>query len=288
MNILIAKVGNIRVNEIKALAEELNKKHKVTICSMAEEAGYRGLAFSYRDVPIRVVPLLYKDILKNSTWVENRSIKFLKETSKNFDDVAAYEFTSQPADAISVMLCEIMAHKPPDLVICGISNGAHMGQHVYTSSNIGMAMEAAFLGTKVIAVGVDEKIGGNSEDELKPVAEFISKNVEKFVKLKLPPHTFLNINIPTVAKYKDLKGIKVARMSRLNQPSKYIERLDPKGEKYYWADRVTRTNADPSEEFGRTWFDKGYVTIVPINYDSTDYDAINDWNSKIKTNGGEQ
>jgi 5'/3'-nucleotidase SurE len=156
-----------------------------------------------------------------------------------------------------------------------------MGQHVYTSSNIGMAMESCMLGAPTIAVGVAEKVGGYTEEELKPVAEFIGKNVEKFVKMKLPNHTFLNINVPLVTKYKDIKGIKVCNLSRLILPCSYVEKTDPSGGKYYWTDRSAIKNDLMGEEFARTWYDRGYITIVPINYDATDFECVARWNESV-------
>jgi len=257
VNILIANVGNIRVNEIKSLAEALNKKNKVTVLSMVSDSSHRGQAFSFRDVPVRVNPLLYKN------------------------EIPAYEFHNNPADAMSVMLCEIMAHKKPDLIICGINNAVHMGQDIYCSSNIGMAMEACFFGIPTIAIGVEHRIGGHTEVELKNVITFIEKNLEKFQSMELPKHTFLNINIPDVKKYEQLKGVKVASMSKMTQLSTYIEKTDANGSKYYWADNVKRVNVDADEKFARTWFDRGYITIVPLNYDATDYTAVQHWNNKV-------
>lgn len=297
MNILIANVGNIRVNEIKALAQVLNKKHKITIVSMSSESSMRGNAFSANDVPVRVEPLLYKDIINSSSWVAQKDIKTVSGVSQKklteFDGISAYEFDSgynNPADAISVMLTEIMAHRLPDLVICGINNGVHMGQDIYLSSNIGMAFEAAFLRVPVIAVGVEYKIGGHSESELTNAVTFIEKNVEKFAGLALPKCTFLNINIPTVERYKQLKGVKVSCMGKSVKLSTYSEKTDNRGNKYYWAENVEPVNTGNSEENARTWFDKDFVTIIPINYDATDYAAVEDWNrvtiKKIKENEG--
>ena len=284
MHILIANVGNVRMNEIKALAQALNKKHKVTIACMAMDCSYRGLAFTFQDAPVRVSPLLYKDIIKNSGWVAAKDPgKMLREQGKAklaaFDDIAAYEFYSNPADAVSIMMSEIMISEKPDLVICGINNGVHMGQDIYSAGNIGLAMEGVFFHTPSIAVAVEWKNGGHSEEELENAVEFIEKNVEKFASFKLP-YTFLNINIPTVKRYKDFKGVKISRMGRMTQLSEYEEKEDVKGNKYYWAKKVDRANAD-REEWARTWFDKNYITIVPINYDATDHTAVAQWEKSI-------
>jgi 5'-nucleotidase len=270
MNILIANIGNIRVNEIKALAEVLNKKHKVTIASMNSDARHRGNAFTPFDTPVAVMPLSYKDVMKSASWVSAKSPSDIKD----YNGIAVYEFDARanPADAMSIMLCEVMAHKPPDIVVCGINNDVHLGQDIYCSSNIGMAMEACFLGHKVIAVGVQRKVGGHTEAELAPAAEFIEKNIEKFAKMKLPEHTFLTINIPNVEKYKDFKGIKIKSMEFVPIAAKYLEKTDAYGQKYFWADLIERNDEDLTD---------GYITIVPINYNATDHETIEKWGTLV-------
>ena len=286
MNILIANVGNIRTNEIKVLAEALNKNHKVTIISMGTESSNRGLAFSFSETPVRVTPLTYKEIVASASWVMQKDVKEVKSLSKAkaaaFDGIAAYEFVGNPADAMSITLKDIVAHKQPDLVICGINNGVHFGQDIYCSSNIGMAMESTFFGYPTIAIAVERKIGGNTEDDLSNAVKFIEKNVEAFAKMKLPENTFLSVNIPTVDKYENFAGVRVARMSRMSQLSSFVEKTDPLGNKYYWANNVERLNADSGEQYARTWYDNGHITVVPLNYDATDYTAVETWDQKIR------
>jgi len=296
VNILIANVGNIRSNEVKVLAEALNKNHKINIATMATESTSCGLAFSGPEEAIRVSPLLYKEIVANTAWVAHGDISSVKAQSKTkmagFDGIAAVEFFSTPADAVSIMLCDVMAHQKPDVVLCGINNGTHMGQDIYSSSSIGMAMEASFLGIPAIAVGIEHQPGGHSEKSLENAVTFIEKNITTLAKLRLPKGTVLNINIPTVDKYKKLNGVKITRMGRMTQFSEYEEKTDSKGKKYYWAKNVERLNGQPDEEWARTWFDKKYITIVPIDCDATDHDMVKVWQknmvSKMKTSDGEE
>jgi 5'-nucleotidase len=284
MNILLANVGRVRTNEIKVLAGALNKNHNVTVACMAADSSHRGLAFSFQEMPIRVGPLTYKEIIKNSSWVAYKDPDTVKSEKPDkpqlFDGIAAYEFFSNPADAVSIMLAEIMAHNKPDLVICGINNGHHMGQDIYHSSNVAMAMEASFFKVPSVAVGIEWQAGGHRESQLENAVKFIEKNAENFAKVKLPPYTFLNINIPTVDRYKQFKGVKISRMGSLNLLGEFEEKTDPKGVKYYWAKRQERADAD-EKEWARTWFDKGFITVVPINYDATDYDAVKNWEKGV-------
>jgi 5'-nucleotidase len=269
MNILIANVRNIRHNEIKTLAMALNKKHTVTIASMALGSSHKGQSFSLGGNPVRVNTLVYKEVIKNS---DKRGGDAAAVSSK-FDGITAYEFFGAPADAVSIMLGEIMAHNRPDIVICGINNNIHMGQDIYCSSNIGMAMESTFFGVPAISVGIERQVGGHSEIGCANAVRFIEKNIESIAKMKLPKHTFLNINIPTVEEYADLRGVKVTRLSWLNLINEFVECTDPKGAKYYWSKNVERRGESP-DGTGIHAFERGYVSVTPISYDATDYEEL--------------
>jgi 5'-nucleotidase len=286
MNILIANIGNIRVNEVKVLAQALNKNHKVTIAAMAADSSIRGLAMTAKDVPIRVTPLVYKDVIKSSSWVKQSDIQTLRNISskklEDFDGISAYEFGGNPADAVSIMLREIVEHKKPDLVICGINNGLHMGQDIYCSSSIGMAMTATFLNIPTISVSVDNRVGGHTEKELLNAVKFIDKNIDTFVNMNLPKTTFLNINIPTVKMYKDFKGIKVSKMPHLTQLTTYTVKIDQDGRKYYWENFTDRNIAMGDDDTARSWYDKNYIVVVPLCYDPTDYAEVSSWGKKIE------
>ncbi|MCQ2381923.1 MAG: hypothetical protein MJ054_01320 [Clostridia bacterium] len=253
MNILIANVRNLETPELKVLASELAKKHTVTVCSLEGPSRRKGNAFSYSGFPIK-----FKQ-------VSNYMI--------NDKRIPAYKFQGTPADMISVMLGNIIRHRKPQPLIREISNGISLGTDVFCSSNIGMAMQAAFSNVPCIAVGVPMQIGGHSVEELVPAAQFISKNVEKFAKAKLPNDTFLNITIPIVKKYDDYQGVGISSMDNLTKMTQYIEKEDCKGNKYYWAQMVERDSAENavlSPTAGMAYFKKNYIIMAPLTYNCTD------------------
>ena len=257
MNILIATNGHFARPEVSALATALNKNHKVTIASMSRDGGHQALSFSTSGFPTRVEQFPYKEAMRG---------KVAKLDA--FNGIMVHEFYSRPADAISIMLGEIMKHDKPDLVMCGISNGTNLGPDVYSSSHVGMAMQAAFFKVPSIVVATEHKSGGNSEVNLKSVVQFIEGNLEEFANLPLPPHTFLNINIPRVERYSALKGVKYTKMGKSGREIGFDEKTTPNGHKYYWTKFYCVGNI-PSKDDDRSWFEAGYVSITPICYDAT-------------------
>ena len=257
MNILIACARNIARNEIYALVKALQKKHRITISSMSKDSPLRGLAFSFSMSPTRVNKMLYK--------------------RASGEPIQAYEFYSTPADSISIMLGEIMKHQKPDLVICGISNGTNMGPDTYSSSVIGMAMEATFFGVPAIALATTYKEGGHSAEELAPLATFIENNIEKFAALKLPPQTFLSVNVPMVEKHSDFKGVHFTRMGRKNMRLEYAGGVDPLGRDYYWSKIARREHENDGEQDDGVWYKRGFISIAPLCYDATCHESIEDF-----------
>ena len=254
MNILIANVRNLESPELKVLAGELQKKHTVTVCSLEGPSRQKGNAFSYSGFPTK--------------------FKQVTNYTVNGTRVPAYKFQGTPADMISIMLGSIMKHRRPHLVICGISNGISLGTDVFCSSNIGMAMQAAFTNVPCIAVGVPMQVGGHSEADLLPAAQFIAKNAEKFAKAKLPTDPFLNITIPLVKKYDDFQGVGISSMDNLTKMTRYLEKVDCKGNTYYWAmmvDRDSSTKTEVAPTAGMAYFKKNYIIMAPLTYNSTDY-----------------
>ena len=257
MNILIANVRNLESAELKVLAGELAKKHSVTVCSLEGSSRQKGNAFSYSGFPTK-----FKQI-------SNYTINGMR--------IPAYKFQGTPADMVSIMLGNIMRHRKPQLVICGISNGISLGTDVFCSSNIGMAMQAAFSNIPCIAVGVPMQMGGHKEADLLPAAQFIAKNVDKFAKAKLPTDTFLNITIPLVKKYEDFQGVGISSMDNLTKMTRYVAKEDCKGNKYYWAQLVERKTADNAAEAptaGMAYFKKNYIIMAPLTYNCTDMTSL--------------
>jgi len=257
MNILIANVRNLESAELKVLAGELAKKHSVTVCSLEGSSRQKGNAFSYSGFPTK-----FKQI-------SNYTINGMR--------IPAYKFQGTPADMVSIMLGNIMRHRKPQLVICGISNGISLGTDVFCSSNIGMAMQAAFSNIPCIAVGVPMQMGGHKEADLLPAAQFIAKNVDKFAKAKLPTDTFLDITIPLVKKYEDFQGVGISSMDNLTKMTRYVEKEDCKGNKYYWAQLVERKTADNAAEAptaGMAYFKKNYIIMAPLTYNCTDMTSL--------------
>ena len=89
----------------------------------------------------------------------------------------------------------------------------------------------------------------------------------------LPRDILLNINIPKLS-LQEIKGIKITRQGKRIYNDSIVEKVDPRGKKYYWIGG----NELGSIEIENSDIDalkKGYVSVTPIKLDLTDYNFIN-------------
>jgi len=178
-----------------------------------------------------------------------------------------------PADCVKLAICEL-CDEPPDMVVSGINLGPNIGISVLYSGTVSAATEATILGIPSIAVSLCTYF----EPQWETAATVARRIVEKALASDLPPNTLLNVNIPNLP-IGDIKGTRVAPIARSRFKEMFHKRTDPRGNLYYWLDgELEMLENDKETDVGFLW--DGYVTITPINFDLTDYDALasfDDW-----------
>ena len=85
----------------------------------------------------------------------------------------------------------------------------------------------------------------------------------------LPLRTFLNINVPQG----HIKGFKVTVQARRNHVTKVDERVDPRGQRYFWIEEGQ--NAwEPHDRSDFQAVRDGYISVTPLQPDLTAYSLI--------------
>ena len=81
-----------------------------------------------------------------------------------------------------------------------------------------------------------------------------------------------NVPIHEISK-EEIKGIKICRQAKAYWDERFVERQDPFGDSYYWltGDFIY---LDEGEETDVWALKNNYVSVVPTQYDLTDYNAI--------------
>ncbi len=183
-----------------------------------------------------------------------------------------YAVAGTPADCVKIGIKNILGCKP-DLVVSGINNGANTAISIIYSGTVSAAREAAIMNVPSIAVSVADH---NPHDYL-PSAEVALIISEMVIKNGLPEGTLLNVNVPDLPKEK-IKGLKLTCQGKSKWEEEYEERHDPYGKNYYWL-KGFLTNTDIDESADQYALRKGFVSVTPVHFDLTDYQAFADMKS---------
>jgi 5'-nucleotidase len=153
----------------------------------------------------------------------------------------------------------------PDLVVSGINFGPNMGDDVTYSGTISAAFEGSLLNVPSIAFSA---IVGEHFD-FDPCARFAAALTAEALKTHRDPRLILNVNFPDPP----FKGVRVTRMGRREYTEGVIERLDPRGKKYYWIGGEPPV-WHPGEGTDIEAAMSGFISITPLHLDITHHQSI--------------
>jgi 5'-nucleotidase len=183
------------------------------------------------------------------------------------DEVAPGRYTvdGTPTDCVNLAINGILQERPA-LVVSGINKGANLGDDVTYSGTVSAAMEGTLLGVPSIAVS---QIGRGPYD-FRIAAGFAGELVSRVVAHPLPADTLLNVNVPQFTNGEQPTGVALTRMGRRRYGDAVIEKVDPRGRKYYW---IGGQELSFVEEEGTDFHavSRGSISVTPIHLDLTNY-----------------
>ena len=138
------------------------------------------------------------------------------------------------------------------------------------------AIEASIEGVPAIGFSLlDYRWKANFENTKRIVKKITTKALSEGI----PKGTALNVNFPNLS-YEEIKGIKVCNQANAYWIEKFDKRTNPQGREYYWLTGEF-INEDKSTESDEWALKNGYVSVVPVKFDLTNYkeiDKIKSWN----------
>ena len=174
-----------------------------------------------------------------------------------------------PTDCVKLALTGLLPVRP-NLVISGINKGPNLGDDIIYSGTVSAALEAALLGIPAIAVSLV------TFENLKfaAAAEFTGALVQRLKDHGIPPQMLLNINVPAVPR-EDIKGWRLTRQGKRHYSENIVERVDPRGKKYYWigGDDLGFDQDDGTDCMA---VHEGYVSVTPLQVDMTNYKLLSE------------
>jgi 5'-nucleotidase len=172
-----------------------------------------------------------------------------------------------PVDCVKLALTGLLPVRP-DLVVSGINKGPNLGDDIIYSGTVSGAIEAVLLGIPAIAVSLVTF----KDFDFRAAAEFTATLVSRIQQRGIPRETLLNVNVPPVPK-EQLKGWRLTRMGKRHYSENIVERVDPRGAKYYW---IGGDDLGFAQDEGTDCVavHEGYISVTPLQVDLTNYNLL--------------
>lgn len=184
------------------------------------------------------------------------------------DGLAVYACDGTPADCVKIAVNHFCPRQP-DLVLSGINHGSNSSINVLYSGTMGAAIEASVLGVKAIGFSI---LSHNHNTDLTPCVPYARRITAYVLEHGLPEYVSLNVNIPHIPA-EQIKGIRICHEAKAQWLDSFEQRVDPRGQRYWWLTGkfVCDNPKEGSDEWALT---NGYVSVVPVNADFTNYKAL--------------
>ncbi len=248
--ILISNDDGIYARGLQVLYEELKGLGKIYVVAPDRERSAVSHALSlYR--PLRV-----------------------KEVKKNF-----FAVDGTPTDCVNIAINGLLPEKP-DFVVSGINYGPNLGDDITYSGTVSAAVEGCLLGLPSMAFSLATH---DSPAYFRPAGRMARKLVEVFLDVGIPRGTILNVNFPNKRKCSFYKGIRFTRQGKRKYGEAIVEKIDPRGRKYYWigGKELGYENIPDSDIVA---VEEGYISITPIHLDLTNYkvlEELKEWETQL-------
>ncbi|HDJ33725.1 MAG TPA: 5'/3'-nucleotidase SurE [Bacteroidetes bacterium] len=243
--ILITNDDGIRAKGLKALAKVAREFGRVVV--MAPQESRSGMSHAITsEHPLRVY--------------EQKSEPGYRE----------YACTGTPVDCVKLALNRLLEEKP-DLVLSGVNHGSNDSISVFYSGTMAAAIEGCI--NKIPSVGFS-LLDYDQDADFTVAEKYVRILIDRVLKNGLPAGICLNVNIPALPE-DSVKGVKICRQTDGIWQEEFVRRTDPFERDYYWLTGFFRNFESEAEDTDEWALQHGYVSVVPIKTDLTDYDLIN-------------
>lgn len=185
------------------------------------------------------------------------------------DEVALrqYAVDGTPTDCVNLAVSGILPRRP-GLVVSGINKGPNLGDDITYSGTVSAAMEGTLLGIPSIAIS----LAARERFDFRPAAAFAVVLAAEILSRPLAPDTLLNVNVPDGPR-DAMRGFRITRQGKRRYGEGLIEKVDPRGRKYYWigSDELGFVDEEGTDFAA---IKAGAVSVTPIHLDLTHYPSV--------------
>ncbi len=221
---------------IKALRERLSRDHRVITVAPDKEMSAISMALTLHH-PLRM-HAVEKDV---------------------------YAVSGTPADCVNVALQKVLAG-PPDFVVSGMNLGENLAEDIFFSGTVGGAFAGHLYNLPALAVSM-LPVGNDPHGQefcFDQAAEVAARVLARLLEYEHRSAVY-NLNIPPGAD----RPVVVTRLGRKRYRPDMIDRLDPRGRKYFWIGTGSPTAI--GDEGTDVWaVSRGDISLTVLNYDFCD------------------
>lgn len=174
-----------------------------------------------------------------------------------------YAVDGTPTDCVNLGIHGLLDWRP-DLVVSGINHGSNLGDDLTYSGTVAAAFEATLMGVPSLALS--QEILSGVETDFSGAAEVAVLLAKEVLAHSLPTDTFLNVNVPAQGP----RGLRLTRQGKRVYGDAVIEKLDPRGRKYYWIGGG-ELGFERKEGTDFHAISEGFVSVTPLHLDLTNY-----------------
>jgi 5'-nucleotidase len=175
-----------------------------------------------------------------------------------------FSVNGTPTDCVNIAVKGLLK-EIPRLVVSGINKGPNLGDDVTYSGTVAGAIEGLLLGIPSFAIS----LAAREDFRFAEAAEVAVRTAQRIFEQGLPSGTLLNINVPNLP-LEDMQGTRITRLGKRIYHQMTVERVDPRGKKYYW---IGGGEPDWEREEGTDLdaVDRKLISVTPLHLDMTDY-----------------
>lgn len=248
--ILISNDDGLRAPALPVLANALKSAGEVVIVAPSDDQS--GISQALTSAP----PILREDVTLAG-------------------GLAAIGLSATPATTMQIAIKNIVMPRP-DVVVTGINTAYNLGASAYLSGTVGAARQAVIEGVPAIATSMATAAVAR---DMTAAAQQVAGVVRQVRDHRLPPLTFLNVNIPPMPAG-GYKGYQVTAQAAVRAGVETFEEGKRPGTNrtIYWS--VYKEGATAPEGTDIWAVNNGYVSITPMHvgeYDEKLASTLKGW-----------
>ncbi|MDP8257004.1 MAG: 5'/3'-nucleotidase SurE [Candidatus Alcyoniella australis] len=178
-----------------------------------------------------------------------------------------------PTDCVHLAVNGLLDERP-QLLVSGINRGGNLGDDITYSGTVAAAMEGTLLKVPSIAISLD----GFERFDYQDAAHFAVRIARKVIQRGLPPDHLLNVNVPE--RHNGVpRGVMITRQGKRFYGEPVVEKLDPRGRKYYWIGAEGDQHPQPEKGTDLWAVQNGYISVTPLWLDLTGQELLGELES---------